>query len=377
MSSIRQERWGLAARLLAATVAVVFVAAGTAWAVASAVGPAIFHEHMVDSGLSDPAAVAHAERAFRTASALSLALALLTALVAAVGVSLFLSRRVTRSLQLATVASRRVAAGDHSARVPPVGMGREFDDMAAAFNAMAADLSAVEASRRRMLGDLAHEMRTPIATLDAYLEAMVDGVQHADEETLTMLRTQVTRLARLGEDVALVTTAEEGRLSMRRSPVPVGDLVRSAGELAEVRFRARGVELDVQIETTAEGTVIEADRDRLGQVLTNLLDNALRHTPDGGRVRLSTRPAGATVVIEVSDTGEGISPVHLPHLFERFYRADTARDRAHGGSGVGLAIVRAIVQAHGGTVTAASDGPGHGSTFTVTLPLRRSVTAGR
>lgn len=377
MSPVRPERWGLASRLLAATVAVVLVAAGTAWAVAIAIGPAIFHDHMIDTRLSDPAGVEHAERAFRTASALSLALALVTALAAAAAVSLFLSRRVTRSLQLATEASLRVAAGDHSARVPPVGMGREFDDMGAAFNTMAAELRAVEVSRSRMLGDLAHEMRTPVATLDAYLEAMVDGVQQADEETLTMLRTQVGRLARLAEDVALVTTAEEGRLSMRREPVRVAALVRTAGELAEARFAARGVELAVQIEATAEGVVVEADGDRLGQVLTNLLDNALRHTPDGGHVQLLAHQDGATLVLRVSDSGEGIPAEHLSHLFERFYRVDTARDRAHGGSGVGLSIVRAIVQAHGGTVSAASDGPGHGSTFTVTLPVRRSVTTGR
>ncbi|RPF28227.1 histidine kinase [Georgenia muralis] len=377
MSPVRPERWGLAARLLAATMAVVLVAAGTAWAVAIAIGPAVFHDHMVDTGLSDPAGVEHAERAFRTASAVSLGLALVTALAAAVAVSLFLSRRVTRSLRLATMASKRVAAGDHSVRMPHLGMGREFDDMGAAFNTMAAELSAVEASRTRMLGDLAHEMRTPVATLDGYLEAIMDGVERADEKTLTMLRTQVGRLARLAEDVALVTTAEEGRLGMRREPVEVAALVRSAAELAAARFAARGVDLDTKIDGAATGAVVVADRDRLGQVLTNLLDNALRHTPHGGSVRLLARQDGSAVVIVVSDSGEGIPDEHLPHLFERFYRVDTARDRAHGGSGVGLAIVRAIVQAHDGAVTATSDGPGTGSTFTVTLPVRGSVTAGR
>ncbi len=367
MSPLRPPGWGLGPRLFVAITGVVVVAAITAWVVATAIGPRIFHDHLLHSGTTDPDALFHAEEAFVDASTLSLALAMVAALATSAVVSLTVTRRVGRSLGLATDAAHRVAAGDHSARVPPVGMGREFDELAHAFNGMAAELGTIEASRTRMLGDLAHEMRTPVATLDAYLEAIQDGVREPDGDTVTMLRSQVARLARLAEDVALVTTAEEGGLTMRHGPLPVGRLVADAEAQAAARYDDAGVTLEVRVTAEARDAVVDGDGDRLGQVLTNLLDNALRHTPRGGTVTLTAAVRGAEVALEIADTGAGIAPEHLPHVFERFYRVDAARDRAHGGSGVGLAIVRAIVVAHGGTVTAASPGPGQGATFTISL----------
>ncbi|RGE18886.1 cell wall metabolism sensor histidine kinase WalK [Leucobacter sp. wl10] len=366
---------GLAARLLAATAVVVFVGWATAWVVVAAVGPAIFHDHMIRGQASEPGVVQHAGEAFQSASALSLAGALLAALVASVVVSLFLARRVNGSLVAATDAAHRVAAGDHSARVPRVGLGREFDDLAEAFNTMATDLAEVETTRTRMLGDLAHEMRTPLATLDGYLEAILDGVRGADEETITLLRDQVARLSRLGEDIALVTTAEEGGLTMHRREVTVTALLAAAHAEAQARYLERGVRLERAVSAAAAQARVDADPDRLAQVLTNLLDNALRHTPAGGRVELSAERQGPAVLLRVADDGEGITAEHLPRLFDRFYRADTARDRAHGGSGIGLAVVDAIVRAHGGTVNATSAGPGQGATFTVTLPADGFATA--
>ncbi len=365
---MKAQRWGLGTRLLLATVAVVLVGAGTAWLVAASLGPRIFHEHMVAGQAADEPVAYHAEWAFRDASTLSLALALMAALLASVAVSLFLTRRVTTSLTAATTAARAVAAGDHSVRVPHVGMGRELDELAEALNTTATDLAEVEATRTRMLGNLAHEIRTPLAILDGYLQAIADGVHDADEETVTLLRDQVTRLARLGEDIALVTTAEEGRLTMRRTRVAVTDLLSTARAQAESRYRERGVALTVEVSPAAAHAMVEVDPDRLGQVLTNLLDNALRHTPAGGHVELAADRDGPWLSVHVRDDGEGIAAEHLPHLFDRFYRVDTARDRAHGGSGVGLAIARAITRAHGGTVAATSAGPGAGSIFTVRVP---------
>lgn len=371
MIGARWQRGGLAPRLLVATTAIVLVGSATAWVVAVTLGPSIFHEHL---GLSSDPEFRHAERAFRSASALTLALALLAALLASIAVSIFLTRRVSYSLSLVTSAAQRVATGDHEARVPHVGMGREFEELTETFNGMAADLGHIEATRTRILADLAHEMRTPVATLDGYLEAIGDGVRRADEETVGMLRSQVARLARLGEDIALVTTAEEGRLSLRRVRTPLGEILDVAHAQAERRYLEAGVGLDLRMSgDVSNGVVVDVDADRLGQVLTNLLDNALRHTPRGGRVQLVAGRDEATVVVRVIDGGDGIPPEHLPRLFDRFYRVDTARDRSHGGSGVGLAIVQAIVRAHGGTVTAASQGSGHGATFTVTLPVASSV----
>ncbi|PFG45007.1 signal transduction histidine kinase [Georgenia soli] len=365
---MRIARWGLAARLLAAIVVVVLAGSATAWAVASAIGPAVFHLHIEQSGTSDPGVVRHSEEAFATASAYSLGLALAAALATSVLVSIFLTRRIAHSLDPVRQAAAKVAGGDYSARVPEVGMGTEFDDLARSFNTMAEDLGRIEQTRTRILGDLAHEMRTPVATLDGYLEGIQDGVVPVDEETLAMLRDQVSRLARLAQDISLVTTAEEGRLTMHRQQVRVGALLDAAQAQAAARYAVRGIDLDVTASTLVRETVVSADVDRMGQVLTNLLDNALRHTAAGGLVGIHASREGGTVRIEVTDDGEGIAAEHLPHLFERFYRADTARDRAHGGSGIGLAVTRSIVRSHGGEVTATSAGKGQGAAFTVELP---------
>jgi two-component system sensor histidine kinase BaeS len=352
-----------------AIVVVVLVGAATAWVVAAGVGPAIFHAHMARVGAASPDVTRHAEEAFRTASALSLALALATAAIASVVVSIFLTGRITRSLTPVIAAARRVASRDYSARVPPVGMGAGFDELADSFNSMATDLGRIEETRTQMLGDLAHEMRTPIATLGAYLEAIAEGHEQADPPTVTMLRDQVARLARLSEDITLVTTAEEGRLTMRRTPTAIAKIVADATAQATSRYSARAVSLDVQIASAATTDLVDADADRIAQVLTNLLDNALRHTPPGGNVRVTADHVGTRVRIVVADDGQGIPPEHLPHVFDRFYRVDSARDRAHGGSGVGLSIARAITEAHDGTITVHSDGPGRGAVFTITLPV--------
>ncbi|GAA4288663.1 sensor histidine kinase [Georgenia daeguensis] len=370
------SRWGLGARLLAAIIAVVLVAASTALAIAVVIGPVLFHDHLLLAGGEDNV-VEHAERAFDDASAISLSLALLAGLATSVVVSVFLTRRIARSLGSVRQAAGRVADGDYAVRVPEVGMGAEFDDLARAFNTMATDLERIEQTRTRLLADLAHEMRTPVATLDAYLEAIQDGFERADAGTLVMMREQVGRLARLAEDISLVTTAEEGRLSMRREPVEVGELVSAAVTQAGARYAAEGVELTVRAPDDARRTVLMADPDRLGQLLTNLLDNALRHTPTGGRVEAGAERAGGVVRLRVADTGTGIAAEHLSHVFERFYRADSARDRAHGGSGVGLAIVRSIARAHGGRVTVESEGAGRGAVFTVELPVRNPANASR
>lgn len=370
MSVTPLSRWGLGARFLTAIVAIVLVAGGTAWAVASAIGPEIFHDHMLLAEPADSEVVTHAEQAFTTAWTLALTVALLAALLTSVVTSVILTRRIVRSLARVRQAAAQVASGDYSARVPEVDMGAEFDDLAAAFNTMATDLGEIEKTRTRMLGDLAHEMRTPVATLDGYLEGLLDGVVTADEPTLGMLREQVARLARLAEDIALVTAAGEGRLSMHWQPVGAGSLVDDVAALAAASFADKGVRLSVEGTEEARQTVLTADPGRLDQVLTNLLDNAARHTPEGGRVQLGVERIGSTLRLSVRDSGSGIADEHLPHLFERFYRVDTARDRAHGGSGIGLAIVRSIVEAHSGAVSVTSAGPGHGALFIIELPLR-------
>lgn len=357
---------GLAARLLVAIMAVVAVAIAATWIVAALIGPRLFHDHLAMTGSTDPGLTEHAEAAFSSSLTTALAVALLGALAASVVASLFITRRIARSLRPISEASRAIAAGEHFARVTPSGLGSEVDDLALAFNAMADELEQVESTRTQMLGDLAHEMRTPVATLDAYLEAIADGVETADPATLAMLRGQTARLARLAEDMALVSAAEEGRMSMRLQAQRVADVVGRAGENAAARAASAGIELRVRLDTDAS---ILADPERLDQVFTNLINNSLEHTPSGGNITLSATNDNGWAVFTVADDGEGIAPEHLTRVFHRFYRVDAARDREHGGSGIGLSIVTAIVEAHGGSVTAASLGLGKGTTMTVRIPL--------
>jgi signal transduction histidine kinase len=362
--------------LLAAFVLVVLSGSVTAWLVASAVSPGLFHTHLTRAGMTvSPQVMAHAEQAFASSNGLSLAFALLASLVVAVAVAVYLTRRLDRSLRPMSAAAVDVSRGRYDVRVPLTGLGSEIDDLAAVFNRMAGQLQRVERTRRRLLGDLAHELRTPVATLDAYLDGLEDGVATLDASTLEILRTQTRRLARLAEDVSAVSHAEEQQLSLAPVPAPPGELVAAAVAVAADRYVERGVILHTALDPRLP--LVAADPDRMGQILGNLLDNALRHTPPGGSVTVSAdvrtdvRTDSRTdgwVRLQVRDTGVGIAPEHLPHLFERFYRVDAARDRGRGGSGIGLAIVKALAEAHGGCVDAASDGPGTGATFTVTLP---------
>lgn len=368
-------RSGLALRLFAAQALVVVTGAITLGLVAAAVGPPIFHEHLGRvSGHVSAEAIAHVEEAYASASAISLGVALLALLAAALGVSAYVAQRVARPVAALAGAAADVAEGNYAVRVAAPGLGAEFDTLAGAFNAMAGRLRSVETTRQRLLADLGHEMRTPLATIEAYLEAAEDGVGVDDEDTLSVLRTQTARLRRLAEDLAAVSRAEEHRLNLHPAPTPPDDLARAAVAAAGQRYAAKGVTL--RLETDENAPEVYADQERMGQVLTNLLDNALRHTPPGGQVTVRVRRAAAGVDLVVTDTGEGIAAEHLPHVFERFYRADGARDRGRGGSGIGLAIVRAVVAAHGGRVTASSAGPGAGARFTVSLPPAGGAVAG-
>ncbi|ADG73270.1 response regulator receiver sensor signal transduction histidine kinase [Cellulomonas flavigena DSM 20109] len=252
-------------------------------------------------------------------------------------------------------------------RVPAAGLGAEFDDLAESFNAMAARLQEAERLRARLLADVAHEVRTPVATIAGYLEAVEDGLQPMDEPTMAVLRDQSARLTRLARDLAAVTRAEAGDLVLTLEPLAPDELL--AATTGTWRERATAAGVDVRVQVDPELGHVRVDRQRMGQVLDNLVANALRHTPAGGTITLRATGGYQRVALHVSDTGAGIAPEHLPHLFERFYRADTARDRTHGGSGIGLAICKALTEAHGGTITATSDGPGAGASFTVTLPV--------
>lgn len=369
---------GLGARLMAAIGLVLAIAATTAWLVGVLVGPAIFHAHLVDGtgAAGDP--VAHAEIAYGTATMVAMAIALGAGAAAALAVSLVLTRRIGASLSLFGAAAAELAQGRLDARAPTTALGHEFDQLATAFNRMAGRLESSERLRERLLSDVAHELRTPVATIAGTLEGVEDGVIPWGPETLAMLRAQGERLARLAEDLAAVTHAEHGELAIAPVEVDVAAALHAAVDAALHRARQGGVAL--RVEESDARLRVRADPARLAQILGNLVDNAVRHTPPGGIVTLRAHPLGSgdpgSVALEVEDTGAGIAAEHLEHIFDRFYRADAARDRAHGGSGIGLAIARALARAHGGGIAVASGGPGQGARFTVTLPAAAAAGGG-
>jgi len=362
---------GLAGRLLVAQTLVLLTGVLTAWLIAANVGPTLFHRHLTMANVGATSAqIAHAEKAYQSANTISLSLALLAALVAALAVSVYQTRRIGQSVATIADAASKVAGGHYDIRVPGPGLGPEFDALASAFNQMAGRLGSVERTRLGLLADLGHEMRTPVATLEAYLEALEDGVATLDAATAELLRSQTRRLARLSEDIGTVSRTEEGQVRLDLRPEHPEALVTAAVDSVAEAYETKGVRLVTDI---APGLPeLSLDPERMGQVLGNLLDNALRHTPTGGTVTISATLSSGTdgVALSVADTGEGIPAEHLTHVFERFYRVDPGRDRAHGGSGIGLAIAKALVEAHGGQLTATSPGTGHGSTFRVLLPRR-------
>lgn len=358
-------------RLLLAQALVLIAAVATAGIIAAVVGPPIFHQHMLRADHPpDPSEQMHVEQAYRTASLLSLGIAVAASALFALAVSWYLTRRFQQPLLALTRAASRVSEGHYDTAVPPAGAGSELDDLASAFNTMAEALAHTEDTRRRLLSDLSHELRTPVATLTAYLEGIHDGVTPWNDSTRQVLADQVDRLARLAQDLDAVSRAEEGRLALEPAPLSVGDLVEAAVRAQDDAYGTKGVELAL---TRSDDVTLTADRSRLLQVLSNLLDNARRHTPAGGTVTITWQRTHDGVTISARDTGDGIPAAQLPHIFERFYRGDTARDREQQGSGIGLTISRAIAEAHGGQLRAQSDGPGKGSTFTLRLPTGSEV----
>jgi signal transduction histidine kinase len=355
----------LATRLFLTQSLVVVSGALTLVLVAIAVAPGLFRQR-VSRAMGPGMMAPDLDRSLGVALLLSLAIAVSASLVIALAVSWLTTDRLTRPINDTVAAATRIADGDYAARVPDSRLGVEFAALDNAFNRMARTLQDTSRRRRELLGDLAHELRTPIATLDGFLEAVEDGVIAAEPETWRTMREQTARLGRLVDDVDRLSLAEEGELDLRARPLDVDDVLADAVRAASAAYHDLGVTLRHRLVPTPLN--VRADPDRLQEILHNLLNNAVRHTPRGGTVTVAAAAATGEVRITVADTGEGIAPEHLPHVFERFYRVDPARSRRTGGSGIGLTIARALARAHGGDLRAASDGLGRGTTFTLVLP---------
>jgi signal transduction histidine kinase len=287
------------------------------------------------------------------------------ALVVAVIFAVFLVDGITRPLRRLTEAARRVAAGDFSHRVD-VTSPLEAAELAGSFNRMAAALERHQETRRRLLADITHELRTPLSVIQGTAQGFLDGVIAPDQEHAAVIRDEAVLLSKLITDLRDLSLAEAGELRLEMKPSGLEELARQAVAAVQQRADEQGIEMKLVV--PADLPPCAMDRERTLQVLGNLLDNALRHTPRGGRITVSVRsPAGGLLTVEVVDTGEGIPPEHLPHIFERFYRVDASRARG-AGTGLGLAIVDQLTRAQGGRVSVEST-PGEGSAFTASFPV--------
>jgi len=300
--------------------------------------------------------------------------ATLAALVAAVIASFFISRQVVTPTLRMMGLSHRIAEGEYEERLSLPG-GQQADQidelgqLALSFNQMADKLEKTETMRRELIGDVTHELRTPLTAVKGYLEGLMDGVLPADPETYQQIHSEIDRLQRLVNDLQELSQVEAGAFQLRLTPVSPASLIERIQSTLGRQFEDKNIQLEINVEPNLPNVLV--DRDRIIQVLTNLVGNALQYTPSGGKVTLLVRRERSEVLFSVKDSGIGISAEQIPFIFNRFYRTDKSRTRASGGSGIGLTIAKALVQAHQGKIWAESNGEGKGSTFSFLIPLSR------
>jgi signal transduction histidine kinase len=299
----------------------------------------------------------------------SLLLAGVASAAVALIIALFLARRILRPVAALTTAVKRMQSGDLAQRVP-VHSEDELGELARAFNAMADALARTEELRRNLVNDVAHELRTPLASIRCQLEALQDGLVEPNQAEINSLHEETMQLNRLVEDLQDLALAEAGQFSLDLQEVSVKQQAEQAIRSLHHLARERDVLIEVCLPENLPPVI--ADANRLRQILTNLIHNAVTHTPAGGRVTVEASSADSAIEMRIRDTGSGIAPEYLPHIFDRFYRTDHSRSRATGGSGLGLAIVKQLVELHGGSVWADSI-IGQGSTVYFTLPISQEL----
>ena len=376
---------GLLGRLVLSHLFVAVVGAAATFLLVRLLAPQMFDQEMQAMGGGMGRGLGLREQ-FASAVDSALLVGVVVGVLAAGALGAVAAYRLTRPLAALAATTRRLAAGEYAVAVPAPGTA-ELDDLADSVRALARALHETELRRTRLLGEVTHEMRTPLTVLDGFLEGMIDGVVPADPPTLAQLSAETRRLRRLADDLSALSRAEEGRIELHVVEADLTAVVKAAAE----RLRPQAEDAGVQLRTPG-GPSVRAwiDPDRIGQVVTNLVGNALRATPAGGRVEVDVQRHGAEGIVQVSDTGVGLAAEDLERIFERFYRAprrsaatgetgetgetveagETGEAAADTGSGIGLTIARRLAEAHGGRLTADSAGPGEGAVFTLTLPLR-------
>jgi signal transduction histidine kinase len=376
MSLITRLRRRLGWKLFVSYLTVILVGIIVLASAAEFVVPSAFERHLAAMArlMGDASAGMETDlfTNFRRAVNEALILSTLAAFLVAVAVSVFVSRRIVTPVREMMTASRRIAEGHYKERVSVPGdpTWDELDELgrlAVSFNQMAAQLEQIEATRRELIGNVGHELRTPLATIKGSVEGLIDGVLPAEAVTFQQIYREADRLQRLVTDLQELSRVEAGAFDLQMRSMPVPDLVQATVARLNRQFDEKGVSLEADMPVNLPP--VQADEGRIDQVLLNLVGNALQYTPTGGQVRVTAHRQKDEVHITVSDTGIGIAPEHLPLIFTRFYRVDKSRARVGGGSGIGLTIARHLIEAHGGRIWAESRGPGQGSTFTFTLPI--------
>ncbi len=289
----------------------------------------------------------------------------LLAIAVAFLITYFLSRRISAPVKALTLAARQLGHGDLSQRVQFRDKS-ELGELAQAFNSMAENLERSERLRRNMIADIAHELRTPLSNLKGYLEAMHDGMVNPDPGAIRLLDEETGQLSRLVDDLQELSLAEAGELKLECQKENIIKLLKQIADMKQSQAAAKGITLSADLPKKLPP--VNIDSRRISQVLLNLIDNAITHTPQGGIITVTAKRLDNWIEIGVDDTGEGIPAEHLPNIFERFYRIDKSRTRATGGTGLGLAIARSLVEAHGGKIEARSE-EGKGSFFSFTIPV--------
>ena len=307
------------------------------------------------------------EEGYLQRSRRSLWFAGLAAGIAAILLSFFLIRQLTGPLRKLDRASRRVAAGKFDERVD-IASADELGRLASSFNEMAASLESSEQVKKRLIADISHELRTPITAVRTTLEGLRDGVMQPTQETLTALHDKILLVTRLVQDLHQLALADTGRLSIQPGPISIARILETILETIGVQLEDENIHLERAIEASLPS--VEADAHRIEQVLLNLLANAIRHTPEGGRILVRAKQVKAEIQVAVCDSGPGLSETDLSHVFDRFYRADAARS-SETGTGLGLSITKALVEAHGGRIWA-ENLPEGGACFAFTLPITSS-----
>jgi two-component system, OmpR family, sensor histidine kinase BaeS len=306
---------------------------------------------------------------FRASFNEALRYAALVAMAVALALSLFLSRGVIVPVRAMSLAAQRIADGHYDERVDVNGKN-ELAQLALRFNQMAEKLDRVESMRRQLIGDVSHELRTPLTAIKGSMEGLMDGILPPTNETYERIHEEADRLNRLVDDLQELSRVEARAYELDIHPVEVSSLIATVTKRLAPQFESKRITLDLELAPDLPRVL--ADEDRAIQVLTNLTGNALQYSPGEGGVTVSAKKINGEVQISVRDAGVGIPPEHLPHIFDRFYRVEKSRSRqAGGGSGIGLTIARALVEAQGGRIWVESAGKDQGSTFTFTLPISK------